>query len=287
MKKQQYVLSAIALILCIALYIGGKTVPDKTAATTHSEDDGHDHSAESPQKIDFTSMLASAKATITPNQAQRLTALENSVTRGDVKEQQIHAFHEMARFWLDSARKFELYAYYTSEAAKLENSEKSLTFAARLFLDRLMMSGDPAMQTWLANNAKVLLENALKINPANDSSRIGLGSCFLFGNISSNPMEGINMIRQVVEKNPGNIYGQMMLALGGKKSGQYDKAIERFLLIVQKEPDNIEAVFHIAECYDLKGDKPNAILYYEKAKQLVKIPQAKEELNNRIMELKK
>jgi cytochrome c-type biogenesis protein CcmH/NrfG len=143
------------------------------------------------------------------------------------------------------------------------------------------------MQTWLANNAKVLLENALKINPANDSSRIGLGSCYLFGNISSNPMEGITMIRQVVEKNPGNTYGQMMLALGGKKSGQYDKAIERFLLIVQKEPDNIEAIFHIAECYDLKGDKTNAIVFYEKAKDLVKIPQAKEELNNRIMELKK
>lgn len=286
MKKQQYLLSAIALLLCFALYFGGKTVPDKTA-TTHSEGDGHDHSAEAPQKIDFKALLNAAKANITPNQAQRLTALENSVTRGDVKDQQIHAYHEMARFWLDSARKFELYAYYTSEAAKLENSEKSLTFAARLFLDRLMMSGDPAMQTWLASNAKVLLENALKINPANDSSRIGLGSCYLFGNISSNPMEGITMIRQVVEKNPGNIYGQMMLALGGKKSGQYDKAIERFLLIVQKEPNNIEAVFHIAECYDLKGDKTNAIVYYEKAKQLVQIPQAKEELNNRIMELKK
>ncbi|MDP1971923.1 MAG: hypothetical protein Q8J87_03050, partial [Sediminibacterium sp.] len=89
MKKQQYVLSAIALILCIALYIGGKTVPDKTAATAHTEGDGHDHSAESPQKIDFKSILAAAKATITPNQSQRLTALENSVTRGDVKEQQI------------------------------------------------------------------------------------------------------------------------------------------------------------------------------------------------------
>ena len=244
MKKQQYVLSAIALILCIALYIGGKTVPDKTAATVHTEGDGHDHSAESPQKIDFKSILAAAKATITPNQSQRLTALENSVTRGDVKEQQIHAFHEMARFWLDSARKFELYAYYTSEAAKLENSEKSLTFAARLFLDRLMMSGDPAMQTWLANNAKVLLENALKINPANDSSRIGLGSCYLFGNISSNPMEGINMIRQVVEKNPGNVYGQMMLALGGKKSGQYDKAINLYDSAFKLNLDFTDAYFN-------------------------------------------
>lgn len=286
MKKQQYVLSALALLLCFALYFGGKTVPEKSAVT-HSEDDGHDHSADSPQKIDINTLLTAAKETITPSQSQRLTALENSVTRGDVKDQQIHAYHEIARFWLDSARKFDLYAYYTSEAAKLENSEKSLTFAARLFLDRLMMSGDPAMQNWLASNAKVLLENALKINPANDSSSIGLGACYLFGNISTNPMEGITLIKKVVDRNPENVYGQMMLALGGKKSGQYDKAIERFLLIVKKEPENIEAIFHIAECYDLKGDKTNAIVYYEKAKELVKIPQAKEELSNRIMELKK
>ena len=286
MKKQQYVLSALALLLCFALYFGGKTVPDKSAVT-HSEDDGHDHSADSPQKIDINTLLTAAKESITPSQSQRLTALENSVTRGDVKDQQIHAYHEIARFWLDSARKFDLYAYYTSEAAKLENSEKSLTFAARLFLDRLMMSGDPAMQNWLASNAKVLLENALKINPANDSSSIGLGACYLFGNISTNPMEGITLIKKVVDRNPDNTYGQMMLALGGKKSGQYDKAIERFLLIVKKEPENIEAIFHIAECYDLKGDKSNAIVYYEKARELVKIPQAKEELSNRIMELKK
>lgn len=286
MKKQQYVLSALALLLCFALYFGGKTVPDKSAVT-HSEDDGHDHSADSPQKIDINTLLTAAKESITPSQSQRLTALENSVTRGDVKDQQIHAYHEIARFWLDSARKFDLYAYYTSEAAKLENSEKSLTFAARLFLDRLMMSGDPAMQNWLASNAKVLLENALKINPANDSSSIGLGACYLFGNISTNPMEGITLIKKVVDRNPDNTYGQMMLALGGKKSGQYDKAIERFLLIVKKEPENIEAIFHIAECYDLKGDKANAIVFYEKAKELVKIPRAKEELSNRIMELKK
>ncbi|WP_438946775.1 tetratricopeptide repeat protein [Sediminibacterium sp.] len=286
MKKQQYVLSALALLLCFALYFGGKTVPDKSAVT-HSEDDGHDHSADSPQKIDINTLLTAAKESITPSQSQRLTALENSVTRGGVKDQQIHAYHEIARFWLDSARKFDLYAYYTSEAAKLENSEKSLTFAARLFLDRLMMSGDPAMQNWLASNAKVLLENALKINPANDSSSIGLGACYLFGNISTNPMEGITLIKKVVDRNPDNTYGQMMLALGGKKSGQYDKAIERFLLIVKKEPENIEAIFHIAECYDLKGDKANAIVFYEKAKELVKIPQAKEELSNRIMELKK
>ncbi|MGR9754270.1 hypothetical protein ACUOFX_25960, partial [Escherichia coli] len=66
-----------------------------------------------------------------------------------------------------------------------------------------------------------------------------------------------------------------------------DKAIERFKAILRKEPTNIEAIFHIAECYDLKGDKANAIQYYENAKKGVAIPEAKKELEKRIEELKK
>ena len=284
MKKSPLIVAAASIVLLLALYFGGRTVPNKTN-TPHSENDGHDHSAE---KIDFKKdILVQAKGKLSPDQAQRITALENSVIRGDVNEQQIHVYHQLARFWKDSAKSFEPYAYYTAEASKLENSEKSLTFAARLFLERLMATSEPAMQTWLAGSAKVLLENALKINPANDSSKIGLGACYIFGNISTNPMEGILPVREVVERNPGNVYGQMVLGLGGKKSGQYDKAIERFLAVLKAEPTNVEAVFHIAESYDLKGDKANAIVYYEKAKQLVNIPQAKEELNKRIIELRK
>jgi tetratricopeptide (TPR) repeat protein len=283
-KKSPLIVAAASIALLMALYFGGRTVPNKSN-TPHSENDGHDHSAE---KIDFKKdILNQAKNKLSPEQAQRITLLENSVIRGDVNEQQIHVYHQLARFWKDSAKLFEPYAYYTAEASKLENSEKSLTFAARLFLERLMTTSEPAMQTWLAGNAKVLLENALKINPANDSSKIGLGACYIFGNISSNPMEGILPVREVVERNPGNVYGQMVLGLGGKKSGQYDKAIERFLAVLKAEPTNVEAVFHIAESYDLKGDKANAIVYYEKAKQLVNIPQAKEELNKRIIELRK
>lgn len=284
MKKQQYILAAVSVIICLGLYLGGRTVPIKTAST-HSADDGHDHANE---KIDFKKdILAEAKLKLTPEQNQRITLLENAVIRGDVNEQQIHVYHQLARFWKDSVQLFEPYAFYTGEAAKLENTEKNLTFAARLFLDRLMATENPSMQTWLASNAKVLLENALKINPANDSSKIGIGACYIFGNISSNPMEGILPVREIVQRNPGNVYAQMVLGLGGKKSGQFDKAIERFEAILKVDPFNVEAIFNIAESYDQKGDKANAIAYYEKAKQLVNIPEAKEELNKRIIELRK
>ena len=271
-----------AFIAFILLYAFGKTTPPaKPIDTTQSSQSGE------RQSITFDQLLVKAKQKINPTQAQRLLSLENSVKRGDVKDQQLHLYHQLARFWADSAHIFEPYAYYTAEAAKLENSEKSLTFAARLFLDNLMTEGQPAMQTWLGTNAKVLFEKALAINPANDSSKIGLGACYLFGNISDNPMQGILPVREIAQRDPGNVYAQMVLGLGGKKSRQFDKAIERFQIVVQKEPENIEALFNLAECYEEKGDKANAVKWYEAVKKLVKVPEAQTELNKRITELKK
>ena len=282
MKKQQWLLVGSGLTLCLLLFFFGNTVPPKKPAQAVSSAQQHEH-----QSITFEELLAKAKEKIAPEQSQRLTLLETSVVRGDIKEQQLHVYHRLARFWADSAHVFEPYAYYTGEAAKLENSEKSLTFAAHLFLENLMTEEQPALQNWLASNAKVLFEKAIALNPANDSSKIGLGACYIFGNISDNPMQGIIPVREIVQKDPGNVYAQMILGLGGRKSGQYDKAIEHFNLVVQKQPGNIEAVFNLAECYDLKGDKTTAIKWYEVAKRLVKVPEAQKELDKRITELRK
>jgi tetratricopeptide (TPR) repeat protein len=281
-KKQQFLLVSVALTAFVLLYFFGKTIPPPKVLPASVSTQTTDH-----QHIKFEDILSQAKEKISPSQNERLLKLENSVVRGDVKEQQLHVYHQLARFWADSAHIFEPYAYYTGEAAKLENSEKSLTFAARLFLDNLMTEGQPAMQNWLGSNAKVLFEKALAINPSNDSSRIGLGACYLFGNISDNPMEGILPVREIAQKNPGNLYAQMILGLGGKKSGQFDKAIERFNIVVQKQPDNVEALFNLAECYEEKGDKANAVKWYEAVRRLVKVPEAKKELDKRIIELRK
>jgi tetratricopeptide (TPR) repeat protein len=281
-KKQQWFLVIGGIALIVLIYFGTSTSTPKLAnqPTTPSQAT-HNHT------VTTETILQKANQSISPEQVQRLALLEKAVVRGDVKEQQIHIFHQLARFWSDSARMFEPYAYYTSEAAKLENSEKSLTFAAQLFLENLLTEADPAMQHWLGENAKDLLDKALVINPANDSTKIGLGICYMFGNISDNPMQGILEVRKLVQEHPENLYGQMVLGMGGKKSGQYDKAIDRFNIVLQKQPENLEAIFNIAECYELKADKVGAIKWYQRAKDLVKVPEAKTALEKRIVELRK
>ncbi len=277
--KPQIVLVTSGIILLSLLFIFGKTVPkkDKPAETQPV----------AAGSLSISQILDQYKQGLKPYQADYLLKLENAVVRGDIKDQQIHVYHQLAKFWKDSVPAFEPHAYYIAEAAKLENSEKSLTFAAHLMESRLARTEHPAMQNWLATNAKVLFEKALEINPGNDSSKIGLGACYIFGNISNNPMQGIIPVREIAEKQPGNLYAQQVLALGSLKSGQFDKAIERLKIILGKEPENVEMIFRLAEAYEGKGDKANAIAAYRKLKELINIPGVKEDIQHRIEELEK
>ena len=261
------------------LYVFGRTIPAKkklqSAIDKQTEVSG------------FTTdtILVLAKKQLTPEQVIRINILEHSISRGDVKEQELKIYHQLAHFWGDSVKIFEPYAWYSAQAARLENSEKTLTFAAHLFLENLQEDEMPERKRWKALQAKDLFERSLKINPDNDSSKVGLGACYLFGNISSTPMEGILKIREVAEKDSSNAYAQLMLAKGSMISGQYDKAISRLLTVNRFEPQNIEAILMLADLYERTGKRINAVNWYQKSLEFIQRQDARAEIEKRIKEL--
>ena len=209
------------------------------------------------------------------------------MVRGDVKNQQLKVYQQLASFWKDTVQAFLPAAYYTGEAAKLENLEKNLTFAAHLYLDNIRGQSDAELKDWMAEQAKGLLEHALKLNPNSDSIKVSLGSCYIFGNVHGNPMEGIMMIREVAERDPHNMYAQMMLGIGATMTRQFDKAIERFKKVIDHQPNNLEAKINLAEVYEQKGDKQSAIEWYEKSKSLIRNEDIIREIDARIALLRK
>ncbi len=282
MKKHQFSLVAIAAICLLSLFFFGKTHPPNINQPSVDENKkDHQHTGQTDE------LIAASVNRLSPSQQKFVQKIENQLDKSIPREEKIHLYHQLSRFWADSADNFLLYAFYTGEAAKLENSEKSLTFAARLFLSEVLNAQDESdRQHWLAENAKDLFDKALVINPKNDSNRIGRGACYIFGGLSENPMEGILPIREIADRQPDNLYAQMMLALGGRKSGQYDKAIERLLAIIKKEPNNLEAMFQLAECNELKGNRAEAAKWYGELKKRIKKPEIREDLEKRINQLK-
>ncbi|MGB8192865.1 MAG: tetratricopeptide repeat protein, partial [Chitinophagaceae bacterium] len=265
----------------LLLFFFGQTVPPKKpTAQTNTDTSAHKH-------ISTADILQASRQQLTTDQLAYVNGLETAVVRGDIKNQQIKVFYQLAGFWKDSVQSFLPAAYYTGEAAKLENIEKNLTFAARLYLDKIRIQDNPELKEWMAEQAKGLLEQALKLNPANDSAKVSLGSCYIYGNVHGNPMEGIMMIREVAERDPHNVYAQMTLGIGGAMTGQFDKAIERFRTVLEHQPSNLEARLHLAEVYEQKGDKKAAIEWYEKSKVLIKNEEIISEIDARIALLKK
>ncbi len=279
MKKQQIILVAGAVALLGVIFLFGRTVPPKETVP--------ESPAAETAAFDIEQVLEASKARLTPEQQGQVTQLESAVVRGNVKEQQATVYRQLAAFYRDSAHLLLPFAYYTGEAAKLENSEKSLTFAAHFFLDNARKQQDQGMRKWMATESKGLFEQALVLDPENDSLKIGLGACYLFGNISANPMEGILTIREVAERDPSNMYAQYMLAMGGLMSGQLDRAIERFETVLKGEPDNVEVKLLLAETFERKGDKNGAIRWYEEVKTHVGNPDIAMELEKRIQSLKR
>ena len=166
------------------------------------------------------------------------------------------------------------YLWYTGEKAKLEKSEKNLNFAAHSYLEELRGVGDPSLKSWMALQAKDLFTRSLEMNPLNDSAKVGLGSTFFFGaGGDGSPMEGIMSIREVAQKDTNNMYAQFMLGYGGMISGQLDKAAERFLKVVQKDPENKEAVFLLAETYERLGNKKQAAYWFTEGQKRVTNPE--------------
>ena len=278
MKKQQLILLAGAtLLFCVIYFFGKTTPPKKTTASSGVADSAYN----------IGKVLAASRAQLTDDQRSRLAQLENSVVRGNVKDQKAEVFRQIAAFYRDSAHLLLPFAYYTGEAAKLENSEKSLTFAARFFLESARKQQDEALKKWMANESKQLFEKALVLDPGDDSLKVGLGSCYIFGNIADNPMQGIMMIREVAERDPSNMYAQYMLGVGGLMSGQLDRAIDRLSIVAAKQPENVEVKLMLAEAYERKGDKQNAVKWYESVRSHIGNPEILQELDKRIQTLKK
>lgn len=56
----------------------------------------------------------------------------------------------------------------------------------------------------------------------------------------ANPMDGIKQLRELVQKDSTNVDAQYTLGLFSVKSGQLDKAIERFKKVLALRPDDIK-----------------------------------------------
>jgi tetratricopeptide (TPR) repeat protein len=282
LRPAHYITIAAAILLVVILYRWGNTVPPKSANAPQQTANSTPTGPATMEPASFDSILSAAK-----------TQLPSEAT-GEVKnlEQELEATHDssrMASVFIKIAQIYEankqmpVAGYYSALAAKLENSEKMLTFAGQFFLDRLSETDSPAVQQWELLQANDCFQRAVNLSQDSDTPKIGLATTYV---AMGETMKGVGLLRELTEKEPDNIPANMLLGQLSIQSGQLDKAIDRFSKVLKKDPNNANAMLYLAEVYERENDKAKAIEWFEKAKNTTSNQDLKKDIEKHLANIK-
>ncbi len=278
MRNTQLLLSIIGIALVCGIYFGAKTYTNKpkkgpvasrdAEKGEHADHEGHN---ESITPISFEEIKNKSFEALNPEQKQAIQALEGKT---DAK-----SLGSLSALWAE-AKQANMSAKYKADKAKLEKSEKSLTFASQYFIDLFNLETNPALKKWQASQAIELLEMVQTQNPKNESAKIALASCYTDG--TGETMKGVQILLGVARENPKNVDAAIVLGRMAVQSSQFDKAITRLEGVLQIAPKNTEAMYHLAQAYKGKGDVTKAKELLNTCKTLVNKPEFSNEIDQYI-----
>ena len=192
--------------------------------------------------------------------------------------------------WYDS-----LASFYESRGFIYQSAE-ALAEIADIVQDKpsFFIAGDKyflAFQNGSEEYRRQSLEMAISIfqkvldeNPEDLEAMTSLGVCYVEGAqlTGEPPMKGIGMLRKVLELDPDNINAMVNLGYFAVKSGQYDKAEERFQEVLRTDPDYADAYLYLSDLYLKKGEKDKAIEMLERYKTFIRDAEMLQQLNDYI-----
>ena len=117
----------------------------------------------------------------------------------------------------------------------------------------------------LGNKAREAYQIVLEAQPDNLDVKHNVALTYVAG---PSPMQGIMMLREIIEEDPSNEKALMSMGRMSINTGQFENGIERFQSLVQYYPNHIEGNFFLGVCYFEAGQMVKARTQFEKIKTL-------------------
>jgi tetratricopeptide (TPR) repeat protein len=285
MKKKQIIV--IAAVVGVTVYLLFQPVKPLALAKPNDRGTGTVAQARQAQtkqtvNISVEMVSATAKSIIAQDAAANISALENKLKTATDENDQLALQKQLASAW-DAANQPAPAAFYYQDIAGKENTAAAWVAAGSHFNDAYKLTEDTTAQPFFDAKAVEDFQAAMKLAPDNLDAKTGLGIAYVNG--GGTPMQGIALLLDVVSKDPKNWNANFNLGLFSMKSGQFEKAVDRFKTASAAKPNDVEPVFYLAESYKQLGMKKEAIDAYKKCKQLMPDPTFDQKIDGYIKEL--
>jgi len=278
-RKQIIVIGSVVVLmgLMLSLDIQGLVKPNEGAAAANASGPAQTAKIKEVSLEDISlkskeSLNASLKKQISDLEAQLKSASESD---------KLSIEKQLAQQWDDVNQSTPAAFYYELIAEKEPNFDSWLK-AGDKFTDAYQQSMDTLVQPALVQKAISSYQKADKIKPNTLEVKTGLGIAYVTG--TPNPMQGITLLLDVVKQDPKNLKANLNLGLFSMKSGQFDKAVERFKTVIEIAP-SAEAWFYLASSYENMDRKTEAIAAYLKTKEIAADPNMSTFVDRKVNEL--
>jgi tetratricopeptide (TPR) repeat protein len=285
LRSSQYIAIAAAVALIGVLYFWGNTTPpDKLPENTRPQGETAIPPAQDLAPFSIDSFIDACRKTLDATKGHEIDALQQDLKNAGNDAERMALNYKLAHAWEINNYK-PIAAYFGAFGAKLENSEKKLNFAGQFFLELMYDSSNTgSMRVWEANQAIACFKRALELNGDDDSTKVNLALAYIEG--TNETMQGVQLLLALTREKPDHLAANLVLGKMAVRSAQWDKAIKRLEHLLEKYPENTEALYFLAEAYKGSGNKEKAIALFEQCKRIVNKPGFSKEIDEYINSFK-
>ena len=175
--------------------------------------------------------------------AAAITSLKN-FTKGEISENYINFADSLARYYLkygflDSAKNVTMKFLQRDSSLQAQKKAATLLYASYERASNIKEAAVYALE------ARKVLTLITQREVDNISAKTKLAMTLV---ITENPMSGIMLLREVLEKDPENREALLSLGLLSIQSGQYERGVERFEKLIALKEDDYEAMLYMGVC---------------------------------------
>jgi outer membrane protein len=270
MLKTRILLVAGSAIIIWLIFLLPKVVVDNDAAMEGNSAD----SVASPGS-------AESHTEASPEILQAIRHLRGQIGEHWPKEKNAIFADSLANLYR-AAGKFDSAAWFAGEASKFFNTTESWIKAGDNYYQAYTFALDQGKQSQLAEKARQFFKKVLDANPKNLDVKTKLAMTY----VSSNPMQGVTMLREVLAEDPKNEAALLNMGMLSIQSGQYERAVERLEELVKINPNHTQGQLLLGIALMNTGDKERAKQQFEKVKQMDKDPAVQATADSYLKDLK-
>jgi tetratricopeptide (TPR) repeat protein len=179
-------------------------------------------------------------------------------------------------------QKFDSAAFYAEKVALLSPSLENIMRTGDRYYEAYGFAVDDQKAKNLGAKTREYYQKAIDQNPGLLAAKANMAMTYVN---TENPMQGILMLREVIDTDPTNELALFNLGILSMRSNQYSKAADRFRQILTNNPANTKAKFYLGLTLVELGDKEQARKVLSEVKKEEKDPviqQAIGELEGRL-----